>query len=228
MRKFKETTGLTSVKEEINKLVSYLEFINKVRNQVNIDKLNLHMVFSGNPGTGKTTVARLLADILYSMRYIKNNKVAEVKAQDFVAGYIGQTAIKTKKLIDEYSDGLMIYDTMKYIKSDVVTLGIALCASMASIILMAGTKGKRKILSHSEVMLHQPLGGVQGQASDIVLAADHIKGIKNVLNDIISIHTKLTKKEIKENMERDFWLSSNDAFNYGIVDKIIETSNVIL
>lgn len=162
MRKFKETTGLTSVKEKINKLVSYLEFINKVRNQVNIDKLNLHMVFSGNPGTGKTTVARLLADILYSMRYIKNNKVAEVKAQDFVAGYIGQTAIKTKKLIDEYSDGLMIYDTMKYIKSDVVTLGIGLCASMASIILMAGTKGKRKILSHSEVMLHQPLGGVQG------------------------------------------------------------------
>lgn len=121
----------------------------------------------------------------------------------------------------EVSSGLMIYDTIKYIKSDVVTISIGLCASMASIILISGTNGKRKILPNSEVMLHQPFGGTEGRASDIVIAADHIKRTKNKLNDIILNHTKLTETEITENMERDFWLSSDEALSYGIVDKII-------
>ena len=102
--------GLTNIKNEINKLVSYLGFINKVKGKANIDNLNLHMVFSGNPGTGKTTVARLLADILYSMGYIKTNKVAEITAQDCIAGYIGQSAIKTRELINEYQGGLIFID----------------------------------------------------------------------------------------------------------------------
>lgn len=102
--------GLKNIKEEINKLVSYLEFMQKVKYKANIDNLNLHMVFSGNPGTGKTTVAHLLADILYSMGYIKNNKVAEITPQSCIAGYVGQTAIKTRELIDEYRGGLIFID----------------------------------------------------------------------------------------------------------------------
>lgn len=102
--------GLENIKREIRKLVSYLEFINKVKDKANIDSLNLHMVFSGNPGTGKTTVARLLADILYSMGYIKNNVVVEITPQACIAGYVGQTAIKTKGILDTYRGGLIFID----------------------------------------------------------------------------------------------------------------------
>ncbi|MCI9084190.1 MAG: AAA family ATPase [Bacilli bacterium] len=102
--------GLENIKREIRKLVSYLEFINKVKDKANIDSLNLHMVFSGNPGTGKTTVARLLADILYSMGYIKNNAVVEITPQACIAGYVGQTAIKTKGILDTYRGGLIFID----------------------------------------------------------------------------------------------------------------------
>ncbi|MCI9084189.1 MAG: ATP-dependent Clp protease proteolytic subunit [Bacilli bacterium] len=125
----------------------------------------------------------------------------------------------------EINSGFMIYDTMKYIKSDVVTIGIVLCASMASIILMSGTKGKRKMLPHSEVMLHQPLGSTEGQATDIIIASEHMKKIKQTLTDIILMNTKLDQGMVI-NLERDFWLSSDIALNYGIVDRIIEPIGV--
>ena len=102
--------GLKEVKIEVNKLVNYLKFVKKLQNKINLDKINLNMIFKGNPGTGKTTVAKIMADILYNLGYLSNNLIIEATPQDFIAGYIGQTAIKTRKLLDKYQGGLIFVD----------------------------------------------------------------------------------------------------------------------
>ncbi len=123
------------------------------------------------------------------------------------------------------TDGFAIYDTMNYIKSDVSTIGMGICASMAAFLLSSGTKGKRYILPNGEVMIHQPLGGVKGQATEIKIAAEHILKTKEKLNKILSINTGKDLSIIEKDTDRDNFMDSNEALNYGIIDKIINNAN---
>ncbi len=117
--------------------------------------------------------------------------------------------------------GLAIYDTMQYIKPEVSTICIGQAASMAAVLLASGTKGKRYVLPHSRVMLHQVLGGVQGQATDIEIHAREILRIKHQINKILTEHTGQPLEKIEEDTERDFFLTAEESLEYGIVDAII-------
>lgn len=121
----------------------------------------------------------------------------------------------------EVISGLAIYDTMNYIKSDVRTITIGMAASMAAIIASSGTKGKRCILKNGEFMIHQPLGGVKGQATDIDIAAKRILKIKDKLNKILAKNTGVNLRKIEKDTERDNYLDSNEAKEYGLVDIIL-------
>lgn len=123
------------------------------------------------------------------------------------------------------TDGLAIYDTMNYIKSDVSTIGMGICASMAAFLLSSGEKGKRYILPNGEVMIHQPLGGVKGQATEIKIAAEHILKTKEKLNRILSANTGKDLNIIEKDTDRDNFMDSNEALKYGIIDKIINNVN---
>ncbi|MBC7322635.1 MAG: ATP-dependent Clp endopeptidase proteolytic subunit ClpP [Acetomicrobium sp.] len=118
--------------------------------------------------------------------------------------------------------GLGIYDTMQYIKCPVSTICVGQAASMAAVLLAAGAKGKRIALPNSRVMLHQPLGGVQGQATDIEIHAKEIKKIRDRLNEIIAYHTNQDIEKVAKDTDRDFFMSAEEALAYGIVDKVIE------
>lgn len=118
--------------------------------------------------------------------------------------------------------GLAIYDTMQYIKSDVSTVCVGIAASMGAILLAGGTKGKRFALPNSEVMIHQPLGGTEGQASDIRIHADHIMKTKDRLNKLLVHHTGQPMKTIEKDTDRDFFMSADEAKKYGIIDSIIQ------
>lgn len=122
----------------------------------------------------------------------------------------------------EVSSGLMIYDTIQYIKSDVQTICMGMAASMGAVLLAAGTKGKRFILPNAEVMIHQPSGGAQGQASDINITANHIIKMRARLNQILSERTGQPLDVIETDTDRDRWLDAEQAIEYGIVDKIME------
>ena len=119
------------------------------------------------------------------------------------------------------SSGLGIYDTMQLIRSDVSTINTAMCASMASVLLCAGAKGKRFALPHSKTMIHQPLGGAQGQASDIEIAAKEISKTKQELYKILSEHTGQTIKKITSDGDRDYWMTSQESLDYGMIDEIL-------
>lgn len=118
--------------------------------------------------------------------------------------------------------GMAIYDTMNFIKSDVSTICIGMAASMASIILSSGKKGKRYALPNSEVMIHQPLGGASGQATEIKIAANRILKLKDKVNEILSYNTGMPIEKIENDTERDNFMSSIEALNYGLVDKVLE------
>lgn len=120
------------------------------------------------------------------------------------------------------SAGLAIYDTMQYIKPDVSTLCIGQAASMAALLLTAGAKGKRFSLPHSRILIHQPLGGFQGQATDIDIQAKEILKLKSILNKILAHHSKKPLKEIEQDTERDYYLSAEAAKEYGLIDSVIE------
>ena len=117
--------------------------------------------------------------------------------------------------------GMAIYDTMQYIKPDVSTICIGSAASMASILLMAGTKGKRFALPHSEVMLHQPLGGCSGQASDIAIHAKNILRIREEMYDVIVSHTGQEREKVIADTDRDNYLTAHQALEYGIIDSVV-------
>lgn len=117
--------------------------------------------------------------------------------------------------------GMAIYDTMNYIKSDCVTIGIGLCASMAAFLLSSGTRGKRCSLNNTEIMIHEPLGCVNGQATEIKIVAERILKIKKKLNVILSRNTKKSLSKIEKDVERDYYMDSDEALKYGIIDKII-------
>ncbi len=121
------------------------------------------------------------------------------------------------------SAGLAIYDTIQYIKPDVTTICMGMAASMAALLLAAGTKSKRFALPHSRMLIHQPMGGIQGQAIDIEIHAKEIMKMKNELNAIFAKHTGQTVAKIEKDSDRNFWMSAEDAKNYGIVDTVIKT-----
>lgn len=120
------------------------------------------------------------------------------------------------------SAGMAIYDTMKYIKCDVSTICVGMAASMGAFLLSSGTKGKRYALPNSEVIIHQPLGGAQGQASDIKIHADHIIAIKEKLNRILSEQTGQPLDVIYKDTDRDNFMTAQEALEYGLVDKVID------
>ena len=121
------------------------------------------------------------------------------------------------------SAGFAIYDTMQYIKCDVTTICVGLAASMGAFLLSSGTKGKRFALPNSEIMIHQPLGGAQGQASDIEIQARHIARIKTKINQILSENTGKSLKIIEKDTDRDNYMTAEEAKNYGLVDQIFVT-----
>ncbi|MBQ5893592.1 MAG: ATP-dependent Clp protease proteolytic subunit, partial [Rikenellaceae bacterium] len=119
------------------------------------------------------------------------------------------------------SAGLGIYDTMQLVAPDVATICTGMAASMGAVLLAAGAAGKRSALPHSRVMIHQPLGGTQGQASDIEITAREILRTKRELYDILSLHTGQTVKKIERDADRDYWLSSEEAKAYGLIDEVL-------
>ncbi len=117
--------------------------------------------------------------------------------------------------------GLAIYDTIQYIKPDVCTICVGQAASMAAVLLAAGTKGKRYALRHSRIMIHQPIGAFQGQATEVEIQAKEILRLREILNEILSKHTGQPKEKIAQDTERDFYMSAEEALEYGIIDKIL-------
>ncbi|MBX6423311.1 ATP-dependent Clp endopeptidase proteolytic subunit ClpP [Thermosulfurimonas sp. F29] len=117
--------------------------------------------------------------------------------------------------------GLAIYDTMQYVKPDICTICMGQAASMAAVLLAAGTRGKRYALPHARIMLHQPIGAFHGQATDVDIQAREILRLRELLNGILSRHTGQPHERIKEDTERDFYMSAEEALQYGIIDKII-------
>jgi len=121
--------------------------------------------------------------------------------------------------------GMAIYDTMNYVKSDVSTICVGICASMAAFLLSSGQIGKRFCLKNGEIMIHQPLGGAQGQATEIKIAAERIIKLKHKLNQILAQNTKQNIKKIEQDTERDYFLDANEALKYGIIDNILESNS---
>lgn len=119
------------------------------------------------------------------------------------------------------TSGLAILDTMNFIKSDVKTICVGMAASMGAVLLCSGAPSKRSALAHSEIMIHQPLGGIQGQASDIKIAAERILKFKTIINQILATQTKQSITKINQDTERDYFMSAKEAQEYGLIDQII-------
>lgn len=152
---------------------------------------------------------------------LANSVIAELLYLDSTGD--GDISIYINSPGGSVSSGMAIYDTMNFIKSDVCTICIGMAASMAAFLLSCGQKGKRFILPNADVMIHQPLGGAEGQASDIKIASDRIIDIRKRLNKILSKNTGQSLKRIEKDTERDNYLNSSEALEYGLVDKIIKS-----
>lgn len=122
------------------------------------------------------------------------------------------------------TSGLAIFDTMQHIRADVSTICLGEAASMGAFLLSAGTKGKRMSLPNSRIMIHQPLGGAKGQASDIEIEAKEILRMKNALNEMLALHTSQTIEKIKADTERDYYMSAEEAKEYGLIDKVVTST----
>ena len=174
---------------------------------------------------GYDLYSRLLNDRIIFLSEEVNNATASI----IVAQMLYLEAQDPEKDISFYinspggsiSAGMAIYDTMKHIKCDVSTIGVGLQASMGAFLLSSGTKGKRFLLPNAEVMIHQPLSGTQGQASDIIIAAEHIQRLKQCLNKILAEQTGKSVEQIAIDTDRDNWLTAEEALEYGLVDKIL-------
>ncbi|MFC4098397.1 ATP-dependent Clp endopeptidase proteolytic subunit ClpP [Paenibacillus xanthanilyticus] len=170
--------------------------------------------------------SRLLKDRIIFL----GTPVNDVVANSIIAQLLFLAADDPEKDISLYinspggsvSAGLAIFDTMQFIKPDVSTICVGLAASMGAFLLAAGAKGKRFALPNSEVMIHQPLGGAQGQASDIEIRAKHILKTRDTLNRILSERTGQPLEKIERDTDRDYFMSAEEAFKYGLVDKVIE------
>ncbi len=124
------------------------------------------------------------------------------------------------------SSGLAIYDTMQYVRCDIATTCIGMAASMGAVLLGAGTKGKRAVLPNSRVMIHQPMGGAQGQASDIEIEAKEIIRIKQTLSKILSRHTGKSEEQVMQDSDRNKWMDAKESMDYGLVDKVLERNKL--
>lgn len=170
--------------------------------------------------------SRLLNDRIVFL----SEEVNDVTASLVVAQLLYLEAQEADKEISLYinspggsiSSGMAIYDTMNFIKCDVSTICIGMAASMGAFLLAAGAKGKRIALPNSEIMIHQPLGGMQGQATDIKIHADHILRIKDKMNRILAENTGKPLKTIEKDTERDNFMTAQEALEYGLIDKIYE------
>ena len=170
--------------------------------------------------------SRLLKDRII----ILSDEVNDVTASLVVAQLLFLEAEDPDKDISLYINspggsitaGMAIYDTMQYIKCDVSTICIGMAASMGAFLLSSGAKGKRYALPHSEIMIHQPLGGMQGQASDIKIHADRIIKIRQTLNEILAQNTGKPLETIEKDTDRDNFLTAQEALEYGIIDKVID------
>ena len=168
--------------------------------------------------------SRLLEDRIVFL----NGEVNSASANLVIAQLIYLEAKDPNKDISLYinspggtvTDGFAIYDTMQYIKCDVSTICVGMAASMGAFLLSAGTKGKRFALANSEIMIHQPLGGTQGQATDIQIQADHILKLKKKLTKILADNCGKPVSEVAADCERDHYLSANEAKDYGLIDKV--------
>jgi ATP-dependent Clp protease, protease subunit len=120
--------------------------------------------------------------------------------------------------------GLGIYDTMQYISADIATICTGMAASMGAILLIAGTKGKRSALKHSRIMIHQPMGGAEGNASDIEITAREILKLKKELYEIIALHSGNPIEKVEKDADRDYWMTSQEAVDYGMIDEILQKS----
>ncbi len=182
---------------------------------------------SGNGERSYDIYSRLLEDRIIFL----NGEIDDNVANSIVAQLIYLEGKNPDKDIFLYinspggsiSAGLAIYDTMKYIKCDVSTLCIGLAASMGAFLLAGGTKGKRFALPNSEILIHQPLGGAQGQASDILIHAKHIEFIKKKMNTILSANTGKPLKVVEKDTDRDNFMTPEEAKDYGIIDEIFVT-----
>lgn len=123
------------------------------------------------------------------------------------------------------SSGLAIYDTMNFVRPRIITVAIGMAASMGAFLLSSGSKGYRRATASSEVLIHQPLGGAQGQASDILIAAEHIKRTRDKLNDILAANTGKAKEIIERDTDRDYIMTAKEALEYGIIDYIIPSKS---
>ena len=166
--------------------------------------LNDRIVFLGEE-VNDTTASLVVAQLLY------------LEAQDpdkDIQFYINSPG-------GSVTDGMAIYDTMQYIKCDVSTICVGMAASMGAFLLSSGTKGKRIALPNAEIMIHQPLGGVQGQAADVKIAAEHILQIRQRLNTLLANDTGRSLREISEDSDRDRYFSAEEAKNYGLIDDLV-------
>ncbi len=120
------------------------------------------------------------------------------------------------------SAGLAIYDTMQYVRPDIATICVGQAASMGAVLLAAGTKGKRMALPHARIMIHQPMGGFQGQATDISIQAQEILRLKGELNQILASHTGQALSKVEKDTDRDYYMSGQEAVKYGIIDRVVE------
>lgn len=150
--------------------------------------------------------------VISQLQYLDDNGAEEITLQICSLG-------------GSVSAGLAIYDTMNYIKARVVTVGIGMCASMGAFLLSAGSRGFRKATRNCEILIHQPLGGAQGQASDIIIVAEHIKRTRERINRILAENTNQTPENIEKDTDRDKIMTSAEALEYGLIDEVISSIN---
>ncbi len=192
------------------------------------EKAQIPFVIDKSEGTERTydIYSRLLKDRIVFLK----GPVTEELSNVIIAQMLFLEAENPDKDINLYintqggvvTGGLAVYDTLQYVKPDVKTICVGQAASMGALLLAAGTEGKRYALPNSRVLIHQPLGGAQGQATDVEIHANELVKVKDRINSIISKHTGQPKEKVQEDTERDYFMDPEEAKDYGLIDKVIE------
>lgn len=185
------------------------------------------VTYKNNDGERSCDIFSLL---LNQRIIVLNGEINDSTSALIVAQLLYLSSIDPEKDISLYINspggsitaGMAIYDTMNFIKCDVSTICIGMCASMGAFLLAGGKKGKRYALPNSEIMIHQPLGGAQGQATDVSIIANRLLKVKKRINEILANNTNKPLEQIEKDTERDYFLDPDDALDYGLIDKIIE------